>query len=519
MPAEFARVVVAARHDRVVCDPHEIANVLGADGVHWLLDATEGLPLRRLRDGAVVRAGQRASSRRAGRSGPDDMRGDPAPRRGARRGRDDELPGVIAGDPDVLAKVALRAARRRPRAGRDRRRRSTPTRPPASAPTTRRPPGEEALEKRRRGAVGADPRGLQRAQPARAAARWSARYGPEYCAFCTDDREPDLLVREGHIDQMCRVAVGGGDRARGRAADGHAAPGALPRAADLRRDRARLPRRPRAARRPRVVPRRRWCSQGGASRRATARRAVRRRRRCPPGCATACMRRRSAATRFALGPAGERVRVIEIDPGQLITSAARARRRCATAASSPTPRATWPRSPWSSATTRPAASASGWCAASGCAAARSPRPSRTTRTTSSSSASTTTTWPPARGGCAELGGGHRRRRRDGAVRGELALPVAGLLSERAGRGGRRAAGRAACACCASRACAIDAPFMTLSFLALSVIPALKITDRGLVDVDASSSSRSTSESAFRNERVWLGWLERVVTPNNSQIQL
>jgi adenine deaminase len=29
----------------------------------------------------------------------------------------------------------------------------------------------------------------------------------------------------------------------------------------------------------------------------------------------------------------------------------------------------------------------------------------------------------------------------------------------------------------------EAPFMTLSFLALSVIPALKITDRGLVDVD------------------------------------
>jgi len=28
----------------------------------------------------------------------------------------------------------------------------------------------------------------------------------------------------------------------------------------------------------------------------------------------------------------------------------------------------------------------------------------------------------------------------------------------------------------------DAPFMTLSFLALSVIPELKLTDRGLVDV-------------------------------------
>jgi len=30
---------------------------------------------------------------------------------------------------------------------------------------------------------------------------------------------------------------------------------------------------------------------------------------------------------------------------------------------------------------------------------------------------------------------------------------------------------------------MSAPFMTLSFLALSVIPVLKITDRGLVDVN------------------------------------
>jgi len=30
---------------------------------------------------------------------------------------------------------------------------------------------------------------------------------------------------------------------------------------------------------------------------------------------------------------------------------------------------------------------------------------------------------------------------------------------------------------------VEEPFMQLSFLALSVIPALKITDRGLVDVD------------------------------------
>ena len=31
-------------------------------------------------------------------------------------------------------------------------------------------------------------------------------------------------------------------------------------------------------------------------------------------------------------------------------------------------------------------------------------------------------------------------------------------------------------------CGLDSPFMTLSFLALAVIPELKITDLGLVDV-------------------------------------
>ena len=32
-------------------------------------------------------------------------------------------------------------------------------------------------------------------------------------------------------------------------------------------------------------------------------------------------------------------------------------------------------------------------------------------------------------------------------------------------------------------CQLDSPFQTLAFLTLSVIPRLKITDQGLVDVD------------------------------------
>ena len=42
---EFARCVLPLGTTTVVADPHEIANVLGTDGVHWLLDACAGLPL------------------------------------------------------------------------------------------------------------------------------------------------------------------------------------------------------------------------------------------------------------------------------------------------------------------------------------------------------------------------------------------------------------------------------------------------------------------------------------------
>jgi adenine deaminase len=69
----------------------------------------------------------------------------------------------------------------------------------------------------------------------------------------------------------------------------------------------------------------------------------------------------------------------------------------------------------------------------------------------------------------------------GRVVEELPLPVAGLMSdkplafvhERLRSMEQRLAGMGV---------TMAAPFMTLSFLALSVIPELKITDRGLVDV-------------------------------------
>jgi adenine deaminase len=71
---------------------------------------------------------------------------------------------------------------------------------------------------------------------------------------------------------------------------------------------------------------------------------------------------------------------------------------------------------------------------------------------------------------------------DRGVQAELPLPVAGLLSD-APLAEVVEASRACVQAAEDLGCKIAAPFQILSFLALSVIPKLKITDRGLVDVD------------------------------------
>ena len=73
--------------------------------------------------------------------------------------------------------------------------------------------------------------------------------------------------------------------------------------------------------------------------------------------------------------------------------------------------------------------------------------------------------------------------RDGEVLARLPLPIGGLMSDQPFE---EVAARleAVEAAAESIGCTVWRPFMVLSFLALSVIPALKLTDRGLVDVEA-----------------------------------
>jgi adenine deaminase len=72
----------------------------------------------------------------------------------------------------------------------------------------------------------------------------------------------------------------------------------------------------------------------------------------------------------------------------------------------------------------------------------------------------------------------------GVVVAELPLPIAGLLSDQPLETVRRQL-EAVNAAAQQRGCTMPAPFMALSFLGLAVIPELRLTDQGLVDVLAN----------------------------------
>jgi adenine deaminase len=201
---EFARLVLPFGTTAVVADPHEIANVLGTDGVHWLLDATAGLPLDvYFMASSCVPASEFESPRRT--LTPGDLGALLRRRRVIGLAEMMNFPGVVGGAPAELAKLALaehvdghapgvhgRSLNAYAAAG---------IRSDHEAYTA-----DEGRERLRAGMwllirEGSAARNLQALLPL------LAEYGPSRIAFCTDDREPEHIADDGHINSMVRDAV------------------------------------------------------------------------------------------------------------------------------------------------------------------------------------------------------------------------------------------------------------------------------------------------------------------------
>jgi len=210
MVDEFARAALPHGTTTVVLDPHEIANVFGLDGVRALLQTADRIPLDYyVMVSSCVPASQ-FESNGATVEAEDILRFLEEEPRAIGVAEMMDFPAVVSGQEGVLAKIV---AAFRTRAGHI----------DGHAPglsgrelnaylaagvrsdhecTTY----EEALEKRRLGMwimirEGSAARNLEALLPL------VEQFGPGNCLLCTDDREADQLLFEGHINHVVRKAV------------------------------------------------------------------------------------------------------------------------------------------------------------------------------------------------------------------------------------------------------------------------------------------------------------------------
>jgi len=208
-PPEFARAVVPRGTTSVVTDPHEIANVLGIEGVRYMLDSSEGLPLT-----VFVMAPSCVPATHLETSGAELLSHDLVELLKHPRvlglAEMMNFPGVIYGVPEVLDKIRAFAGH----------------------PLDGHAPGlsgkdlqayiaaginsdhectalEEAREKLRLGMYvmireGTQARNLKDLLPV------VTPQNARRCLLVTDDRHPADLIDEGHVDSLVKMAIGQG---------------------------------------------------------------------------------------------------------------------------------------------------------------------------------------------------------------------------------------------------------------------------------------------------------------------
>src|SRR5438046_6444883 len=203
---EFARLVLPLGTTTVVVDPHEIANVLGTDGVHWLLDACAQLPLDvYVRASSSVPASKFESPRRPFTAG--DLEGLMRRRRVIGLAEMMNFPGVVSGDPHELEKLALPGADHVDGHAPGVLGKSLNAYAAARIYSDHESSTIEEGRERLRAGMWLLIREASAARNLEALIPLAKDLGPHRIAFCTDDREPEHIAEDGHINTMVRDAV------------------------------------------------------------------------------------------------------------------------------------------------------------------------------------------------------------------------------------------------------------------------------------------------------------------------
>jgi len=205
----FVAAVLPWGTTAIANDPHEVANVVGPEGVAAMIEAARQLPFTFGFSASSCVPASRFESPGATFPLPDVM-----------RVLDSDLgiglaevmnyPGVVAGDPDMLAKIRAAGSKRVDGHA------PALTGPELDAYLVAGPESdhemltlEEVEEKRRKG-MWVFLREGSASQNLTALAPTVLRHGTTRVAFASDDREPDLIYRRGHINHCIEVARAAG---------------------------------------------------------------------------------------------------------------------------------------------------------------------------------------------------------------------------------------------------------------------------------------------------------------------
>ena len=206
MVDEFARLVLPLGTTAVVADPHEIANVLGVDGVHWLLDATADLQLDVFfMAPSCVPASPFESPRRP--LTPGDLEALMRRTRVLGLAEMMNFPGVVSGAPEELEKLGLEGAEHVDGHAPGLLGKELQAYAAAGIGSDHEALTVAEGRERLRAGIWLLIREASMARNLRALLPLVEEYGTDRIAFCTDDRDPEDIADSGHVNGMVRVAV------------------------------------------------------------------------------------------------------------------------------------------------------------------------------------------------------------------------------------------------------------------------------------------------------------------------
>lgn len=205
-PLEFDRCVLPHGVTTAICDPHEIANVLGVEGIQYFVDCAEQtvMDLRIQLSSCVPATGFETSGAELG---ADALRPFIDHPKVIGLAEVMNFPGVLAGAPDMLEKLELFSDRPMDGhapllSGKDVNAYSATGIATEHEATT----AAEAREKLRKGLTILIREGSV-SKDLHALAELIDENTSSFLAFCTDDRNPMEIAEEGHLDYMIRTAI------------------------------------------------------------------------------------------------------------------------------------------------------------------------------------------------------------------------------------------------------------------------------------------------------------------------